>query len=334
MKESDFVKANNFKWFTGVVEDINDPEELGRVKVRIFGYHTAEKIDIKTEDLPWATCMSSIDSAAMTQIGRSNTGLLHGSWVVGFFRDGVKAQDPLIMGTIASQSTYPESFEIGFTDPDQIYPIEDFCDEPDMSRSARTKEEIYKETDMWKSKVDSQQMHGSEIPTAREGEEWNVKKPEDYIAPKYPANKVIQTYSGHVIERDDTEDKERLGRFHKTGTFVEVDNEGDQTEVIVGNHFQVVVKDKNVYVKGHCNLTVDMDVRTLVKGDYHLEVEGDRYELIHGNTLVETKGDITETTDGNHEVETGGDYKESIGGKHDEETSGDHNIKASNIFLN
>ncbi len=37
---------SNF-WY-GVVEDINDPEMLGRIRVRVFGYHSEDKQDIPT----------------------------------------------------------------------------------------------------------------------------------------------------------------------------------------------------------------------------------------------------------------------------------------------
>lgn len=53
--ESD--KLNGF--FRGVVENNNDPEKAGRVRVRIFGLHTEKKLKtetegIPTEELPWA----------------------------------------------------------------------------------------------------------------------------------------------------------------------------------------------------------------------------------------------------------------------------------------
>ena len=32
-----------FVWWMGVVEDITDPEIIGRARVRIMGYHTADK---------------------------------------------------------------------------------------------------------------------------------------------------------------------------------------------------------------------------------------------------------------------------------------------------
>ena len=46
-----FMGMDGFVWFTGVVEDRDDPDQLGRVRVRILGYHTEDKIKIPA-DLP------------------------------------------------------------------------------------------------------------------------------------------------------------------------------------------------------------------------------------------------------------------------------------------
>ena len=35
-----FLGRDGFIWFTGVVEDRDDPDKLGRVRVRCVGYHT------------------------------------------------------------------------------------------------------------------------------------------------------------------------------------------------------------------------------------------------------------------------------------------------------
>ena len=43
-----------FTWFTGVVEDRNDPLFLNRVRVRIHGAHSHDKQLIATPDLPWS----------------------------------------------------------------------------------------------------------------------------------------------------------------------------------------------------------------------------------------------------------------------------------------
>jgi hypothetical protein len=105
-RNSDAFKGGDFCWFTGVVEDINDPDKLGRVRVRCFGYHDESLTEIPTNSLPFATVMGPTNSAHISGIGTTTHGLVNGTWVVGFFRDGPSAQDPIIMGTIAS--TYEE----------------------------------------------------------------------------------------------------------------------------------------------------------------------------------------------------------------------------------
>lgn len=87
-------------FYTGVVEDIHDPLMLGRVRVRVVGVHTENKVLLPTEDLPWATPVLPITSASMNGIGASPTGLVCGSWVVVFFTDGDSKQQPMVMGSL------------------------------------------------------------------------------------------------------------------------------------------------------------------------------------------------------------------------------------------
>ena len=46
MDNNYFMGLDGFVWFTGVVEDRNDPAKLGRVRVRCVGFHTENKNDI------------------------------------------------------------------------------------------------------------------------------------------------------------------------------------------------------------------------------------------------------------------------------------------------
>ena len=97
----DQYKNGLFTWFLGSIEEIDDPKNLNRVKVRAYGYYDSE--EIKTDDLPWATVMMPVTSASIKGNG-GNHHLEVGSWVVGFFRDGPSAQDPVVMGSIATQT--------------------------------------------------------------------------------------------------------------------------------------------------------------------------------------------------------------------------------------
>ena len=136
---------SEFTWWTGVVEDRIDPLKLGRCRVRILGYHTDKKdIDhIPTNTLPWATPMQPITSAAMNGIGTTPMGPVEGTWIVGFFRDGKNAQDPVMMGTIGGIPEAVSNPSLGFNDPNGVYPRPEAptgaqgVGEPDTNRLAR-----------------------------------------------------------------------------------------------------------------------------------------------------------------------------------------------------
>ena len=116
---AEFMGKDGFVWWQGVVEDRYDPLYLGRCRIRILGWHTEDKTDMPTESLPWAYPVQPIISAAQTGVGISPTGPVEGTWVVGFYRDGEQAQEPVFFGTLGGipslDSKIPSSE--GFSDP-------------------------------------------------------------------------------------------------------------------------------------------------------------------------------------------------------------------------
>ena len=97
MLESDFY-GDRFRWFVGVVKDIGD--DKARVKVRIFGvHHKEDTTDISNDDLPWAMVLYPT-TAGQTSGGMGSHNLTPGSWVVGFFVDGIDSQQPIVLGVI------------------------------------------------------------------------------------------------------------------------------------------------------------------------------------------------------------------------------------------
>ena len=94
--------GTEFTWWMAVVEDRGDPLQLGRCRVRSYGFHSQSKSDTRTDNLPWAQPIQSITSAAMGDVGYTALGLVEGTWVVGFFLDGKEAQRPVIMGSISA----------------------------------------------------------------------------------------------------------------------------------------------------------------------------------------------------------------------------------------
>ena len=108
---------DGFIWWQGVVEDRHDPLYLGRCRVRIIGWHTDDKEDMPTESLPWAYPIQPITSAAQTGVGLSPTGPVEGTFVVGFYRDGEDAQEPVFFGTLGGIPDPPPLASKGFADP-------------------------------------------------------------------------------------------------------------------------------------------------------------------------------------------------------------------------
>jgi hypothetical protein len=89
-----FMGLDKFVWWVGVIETRVDPLGLGRCQVRIFGWHTDNKIQLPTIDLPWAHAMLPINNSKSFQVPRI------GDWVMGFFMDGESAQFPVMMGVM------------------------------------------------------------------------------------------------------------------------------------------------------------------------------------------------------------------------------------------
>jgi len=91
--------GDNTRWFVGVVEDINDPARLGRVRVRVRGVHSQRTEDIDVTDLPWASVVIPTTEGGVSGLGR-NAQLQRGAEVFGLFLDGQASQLPMILGSI------------------------------------------------------------------------------------------------------------------------------------------------------------------------------------------------------------------------------------------
>ena len=106
MLSKDFYGKNGFVWWTGVVEDRDDPMKLGSVRVRIIGIHSDDKSLVPTKSLPWAQVIQPTTGAGTT------SGPREGDWVFGFFQDGDYAQIPVVLGvfpgieSVQSQTIY------------------------------------------------------------------------------------------------------------------------------------------------------------------------------------------------------------------------------------
>ena len=318
----DFMGMDGFFWFAGVVEDRHDPEKAGRVRVRCIGLHTDNLDELPTEDLPWAQVIAPTDSPSMAGMGNTPPFLVEGTHVIGFFMDSREMQQPMILGSIPGQPVEEADPTKGFYDPTDVYPKT--INEPDTNRLVRgsigeTHPALQKRRGMKQTEVPISTkpylatgvQPGSALD---ERKTWNEPDPKSNSPTFYPFNHVHESECGHIHEVDDTPGGERLLQQHISGTFTEIHPTGDKVVKVVGENYEISIKDKSILIEGDLNVTVKGNKNELIKGDYVLEVEGDMYTKIYKNqrTKVGASFDIDE------------DGVQSGGGNREEEIIGSH----------
>ena len=112
---NNFIGKDGFNWWYGVVEDVNDPAKLGRAKVRIFGHHTDNLIELPTKDLPWAAAVNPVNNSKSFSAPRL------GDYVMGFFSDGTSSQSPIMMGVFPGLEATPNKNK-GFSPQSDLKP--------------------------------------------------------------------------------------------------------------------------------------------------------------------------------------------------------------------
>ena len=325
MNENYFMGLDGFVWFTGVVENRNDPAKLGRVQVRCLGYHTEDLIDIPSKDLPWAHIMMPVTDPSMQGLGNSPSFLTEGTWVVGFFRDAMEKQQPVIMGSLPGVPQVVADKTKGFNDPNGKYPgtithSNHTIEESDVSRLAQgqtseTHLSLQKRrANVWEKIPTATKPNLSTVSTTSKAETLSTFSEPDpkglkvdtspYTSAEYPYNHVYESESGHITEIDDTPGGERLYRQHKSGTYEEIVADGTKTVKVFGDNYELTAGANNVFVKGNINLTCSGTKRERIDGDYILEVGGDFTRKIHKNEQVKIGatggGNLEEEIIGNH----------------------------------
>ena len=117
-----------FRWWVGTVIDcVNDPLQLGRVRVRVRG---VDDFKDDAQIAQWAVCVTPTTSASYRGVGDTPS-LLEGSEVFGFFADGNRGEVRIVVGSIPQQTgdldTNALSLQARGSDPNEktkIHPVE------------------------------------------------------------------------------------------------------------------------------------------------------------------------------------------------------------------
>lgn len=251
---NNFLGKDGFNWWMGVVESRDDPLNLGRCRVRIFGLHVPNKELIPTDSLSWALPGWSPNSSWVSSAP------IVGDYVFGFFSDGMSGQSPYMLSVFPGIPKNGANPSKGFSEGDH-YPL----NEPTTSRLYRNEKVDQTPIGYHNKNLDTG------VPTAS-GDSWD--EPKSQYATKPPYNNVTETLAGHVLEMDDTPGAERIHLHHKANTFFEIAPDGSKVTKVVGKNYEIYLDDNNVHIKGVCNITVDGNTTLYVKGDLNSKVDG------------------------------------------------------------
>ena len=324
MYDKDFLGKNNFIWFNGVVEDRQDPQKLGRLRVRCVGIHTDNKDDLPTSDLPWSQLIHPITSSGISGLGSSPGFVVEGTWVFGYFRDGYAMQEPMVIGTLPGKPVELADVSKGFYDPNGVYPK--YKDEVDTNRLATNDSanphlglelrKLTRKTGVPTADFDivAVEDHVSTEIAASDGDTWN--QPDIPYQAVYPYNHVFESESGHIMEIDDTKDHERLFTAHRTGTSQEIDKDGNQVNIVKGDHYNIISGKSQAVIEGNSDITIGGRHKIYINKNGE---ENNHYDIQIGpNASVNIqidKGDMNVVLkDGKLNTNVAGDYNMKIGG--------------------
>jgi hypothetical protein len=130
--DSGILSDGTFYWWHGqIVDDSTWRENIPskgtskadnpgfgyRYKVRVMGQHTPDKKKLPDENLPMAEVLLPVTAGSGIQGSSQTPNLSQGDFVIGFFKDGLKRNEPIILGsysTGAQTKLNPEDPKQGF----------------------------------------------------------------------------------------------------------------------------------------------------------------------------------------------------------------------------
>ena len=325
----EFKGLNHMGFFTGVVEDRFDPAFIGRVRVRIYGLHSDDKQDIATPDLPWSDVLMPNTGSSLSGLGESPHGLVEGTTVMGFFRDGNDMQDPVILGTLFGipSKYYKKDSEgkpllrdptKGFNDPRaEEYSTPDTAEPKHITRGFGLS--IKLSDTPTKPKSIDQKVDGSGT-IVEKGTPVNYPKEEYYVQPdinpagrndykQYP-NSMIISHDGAIVKESELYQKKNRDNIYKpvypynkvteteSGHVFEVDDsvgaERIHTYHRSGTREEIIADGTKITKVGNDHVEIILkDHKVLIAGSADIELKNGNYNLVTtGNTNITATGAV------------------------------------------
>ena len=136
----------------------------------------------------------------------------------------------------------------------------------------------------------------------------------DEPSTQYPENQVKETASGHIIEYDDTNGRERVMIRHRTGSGVEMRADGTVIYSSTNNAIRVVAANEKVIVEGDGEIVYNGNLKMKVAGDFDLEVGGDFNVNVVGDKEEIIKSNFIQSIAKNKTTDIGQNKAENVVG--------------------
>jgi hypothetical protein len=282
----------------GVIENNNSPKKDGKVQVRVLGMHTKDNENssekfatVSTDDLPWADVLGTTSFGLISGVGVSSI-LPNGTWVWCIIDENPNIITVIgtIIGTHTKSSSGVYSGGSGFCDPDEEYPIEDRLNEPDINELVRG---VIKNTVI--GTIKNENLDDSDV--------YKEKKQSPSV---YPNSTVFESKSGHILEFDDSEGKERVQIIDKNGNYFEMK---------MDEYIEKAVKDKIELVMGDMKQHIVGKLTSLIEGDIKQTFDGKLIQEITGTVSIKTSSTVKHEFGGKLSEKIAGDLESLVDGK-------------------
>ena len=321
MNYTHFTGLDGFVWFIGVVEDNNDPDKLGRVKVRAYGHHSQDLNNIPLELLPWATVMAPTNDTSMQGQG-SFRKLEPGTWVVGFFLDAEEKQQPVVMGTLKGKPNSAPNKLVGFNDPNESNPTTKKSNSNHGTLVDKDGKEYDYSTDDKHIESDVNRLARNETVTWIDGEDYNLShsvigsKDKLYDAETHKIGRTEKVQIANTT--DEKTDSGYIEWNEPTSPYAASYPNNNVMETSSGHikEYDDTSGQERIheYHKAGTFYEIDKD------GNKVTRVVGNNYDIIAGTNYVKVRGDVNLTIDsncktrikGNYDIEVDGDKTEVI----------------------
>jgi hypothetical protein len=305
--------------FLGISESNDDPENRGRVKVRVIGQHSVSKSETPTEGihtshLLWAEPIMPVGGGSITGRGEWPDAPENGSLLLIFFLDGKEYQRPFYFGSIGGNRRTAANPNIGFNDPEGLWPRKDRLGHGDAPYHKDETRKNLGETYYDVLKENIKEDNPDPISGAFSEDTFQETGPSSLPVGKY--NHTTEYHPrdyesddrkyrhGHIFEIDSTPEHERISEYiAPAGNYKEIDGSGNVKERIVGNRTKHLLGSNREDIKGDSNIVVNGTYWKKVMSDMKNEIMNDLREEI-ANEMIQKVGTkkTVESPDVVHEV--------------------------------